>query len=75
MRWLWKVLGFDDLVREMLIESVLYELRPDRFYLIVLPEGILSPPQIDRVREFLNSRGIECLVAAADRLKVIELGE
>lgn len=79
MNWLWRKLGLDgfveDLVRDIVFNSLVHELQQDKFYLIVLPEGLIEPPQVTRIHRFLEKRGIECLIAAADSVHLVELGD
>lgn len=79
MNWLWKKLGLaefvKELVKDIVFNSLVHELQQGKFYLIVLPEDLIEPSQVTRVHRFLEERGIECLIAAANSVQLVELGD
>jgi hypothetical protein len=79
MRWIWRKLGLvklvKDLVRDIVLNSMVYELKREHFYLIVLPGELLTNAQVDQIQKFLESHDVECLLAAADRVQLVELGD
>lgn len=78
-----KLLGLDkyidkyveELLEDMVSKSVVCELKPNHFYVIVLPDGIIPPERVNQVHQFLEDRGIECLLATANKVSLLELGD